>query len=589
MVLKRDLIYEDLLEIYPEGSLKLENLFIPDDYSLLPYPELIKQRLLRSKYKSIDRLAYPTDVLQLLLLHRNFITTEQIRTLKLFSNESSAIMVRMSKMQKANKKGGPILKSQYIDKNKDSTKAYYLTPYGRQKMKDELPDSYLVSNRIDLNKQPSLGNLAHDIEILNLFYSLIVDENFIDFQWLDEVPLMKYDTLDEMLSNFSNVQATDINGTVRPDALIIPWTNSYTGAIYVEQDMRNERLNFIQEKLARYDALLDNHSIEDLVNETILFCTKTDVKDEIMTEKNDFGNINKLISMRSDLKRFMESSQSNTVKDAYKNVCTVIKNARDNPEIKSNTLQWYLKLQKFIKAAFEYDSTITKLDDMSEYIQYCKSSIEKQEVLDHMKSGEKQLIRRIATYRSAALQVENLKTKMQQGLSILACDSRNLLYLPHLFVREYKTYEKLFSIFKRKYMKANPKYHYSSFFAIEKGSQKYVFKNAIHMSSVSSVPLFIENISHDIAAAYRVRYYFENIINELDTAFFLLLVKNNEDAIEFSQSLNLASRFRNSIDVRNPKNDVHILFASYENDESKEKLFVVDKEGELVYFEENKY
>jgi hypothetical protein len=226
---------------------------------------------------------------------------------------------------------------------------------------------------------------------------------------------------------------------------------------------------------------------------------------------------------------------------------------------------------------------MSTLKDLEEFIEHKKILFEELDFTTHLKSNTKQLAKRMQIFSSAVQQAGLFKEKLLNGLSILACDSNHLNTLPYLFIKEYKTYEPISNLVKKKYLTNNAKHTYSPFKILNTDQGTFVLKNAIHLPAYPE-PIFIENISQDIGGELRVRRYIENGLTNVSNTYLCLLVKNELDAIEFSNLLQLAERFR---DKENPKLstcDVHIIFISYETEESALNLFIVDHNGKVLTY-----
>lgn len=601
---ERDYIYQNLLRA--SSKIELEELasYIEDDmdYEVLQYPEIAKRRLLRSKYLSLDGYASAIEVIKLLLLHREYITMEQIGYLNLFSEQSGSASTMLSRLLKGN---GPdkksLLKCQVINPSVSQEKVYYLSPAAKKQLLDSelLPDKYLQDNMIDTSdKAPSLGSqLQHDVELLNSFYYLLANYDYMTFKWLSNIKVSKGDSPDAPLRNLISRQKPGVNendaGGFRPDAVILseddtPHLSSLS--VFFEQDMRTERESSLTEKLKEYADFYAGRSKEFLYREEIIFSVSvkgvglTPMGGLIDNNVLPVDRINRVSKVKNEAEKYMKDTGLEDAAEIVASINEILKKNRKKRVDSIKRLNSITEVKKFVQAAVAFAPGQPLKDALSAYEQYKKEIAEQCKESQLGKISERQILKRMSVIQSAAFSNLNFKQMLLDGFSVHVIDSSRPFRLPYHLVQGFQSWEQLTSLVKKKYIKKSFKHSYEPVCTFKNGDRSFVLKNCIK-GAPDDVPIVFENVSGDIGGELRVRTFLNEGFNA--KVYLFLLVESELAAREFDQSFqasldsSLSVRFRRAADLE-PRGSLHIAYISYESEETLKNIFIIDRNGNAV-------
>lgn len=618
---EKDLIYKDLAACYDEYYLEDLIFFVEDAYENLPLSEVIHQRLTHTLYHSTAAFPSATDVLLLLLLHRDCITAEQMVRLGLFGSVQSALntISRLKKRQASGKKAGKQETENQAAGKKAGKKAgainaststsgtavYSLSGTQRQEfILNELPTGdyinkfpleYIKDNGIRENGEVSDSVRDHDLELLYLFYDLVRDETLMDFQWLPSCvlgPCSSFDALRSQVHNFTHsFSRTDYpDKAVSPDAVILPWDESFRHLYFVEQDMVTENIGKLTEKMSKYNTLLVPQGSDDLASLSIILPTfiKRSGLDDAETERMKLSN--QIKRMAAELESAMQSFGVSTFRELEKHIVTDVKKRKGVSEDEAekekgrasgSSAYNNLRILKFLEKVSQFDRTVNSVPELKRFTEAMEERDRKR---TSNRADEKAAVimkRRMAQFKNA-IEESGLKSKCASGLSVFAYDNRSDA-VPYIFLHDSGLMKDLTDLCRMSFYELGTSRNASvlPYDVFTFNGESYTLRNVIRFKD-SKVPTAVEVVAYDIGAMYRI----DRVLSLMDTGFpcnLCLVVSSIEEAEAINRDFMIRDCYFTESDARKKKGVMSVAFCLAESSLSGKRLFNFDSAGKVIY------
>lgn len=596
---EKDLIYSDLAAYYDDYYLEDLIFLVEDNYKNLPTAEVIHQRLTRTLYHSTAALPTATDVLLLLLFHRDYITAEQMVRLGLFGSSQSALNTVSRLKKRTGKKGGAL-------QGLSSTSGTSVYALSRQERAEHIlsdiptgdythrfPERYVKDNGIRESGECPESVRDHDLELLYLFYDLVKDENLIDFQWLPSCvlgPGLSFEDVLLQVKRFAHsLPRTEYPpNAIVPDAVILPWDGSFRHIYFIEQDMLTESIGKLIEKFTKYNNLVGTHSRKDLACESIILPTfiKRGVGDDAEAER--MRSSNQIKNMLPEIKSVMSSYGVTSFKELEKRMNEEVRKRKgldedDNSRARTGTGSLFtaMRIMKFLSRVSQFDKTIDNIDDLKRYIAACEER-DMRRISD--KAEERAVVamrRRMAQFKSAVLE-SGIKSRCLNGLSVFAYDNRSNA-VPYIFLHDSGLMKDLAELCRMSLYEPGTSRTASIAPSeeIEYGKETYVLRNVIRFKD-TKLPTAVEVVGLDIGGMLRI----ERILSLMDTAFpcnLCLVVSSVSEAAAINQEFMVRDVFFTETEARKQKGVTTVAYCLMEPSLSGKRLFFFDSDGKVCY------
>lgn len=591
----KDLVYQDLATSYDDFYLEDLIFFVEDNYKNLPVAEVIHQRLTHTLYHSTGSFPTASEVLLLLLFHRDYITADQISRLGLFASIPSLQNTVSRLKKKGNRKWASIQALNTTNGtvaytlSKQQRANYLLTELPTGDYTHRFPERYVKDNGIRTTGDMPDSVRDHEVELLYLFYDLVKDENLMDFQWLPSCvlgPGLGYDEIRSQVKRFTHsLSRTEYpQDALSPDAVILPWDDACRHIYFVEQDMLTESIGKLTSKLSSYNNLVMTHSSSDLACESIVIPTyvKRSVGEDAEAERMRASNQIKRIL--PEITNIMKSFGVTSFKELEKRMSEEMRRSKgleDDDGEREKIGYASTRIMKFLSRVSQYDRTIDNLTDLNRYIEACEERDQRRE---SDKSEEKAVVvmrRRMAQFKTAVNE-SGLYKKCLNGMSVFAYDNRSNA-TPYIFLHNSGLMKDLaelcrMSLYEPGTSKAVTVQPYAE---IKHGDETYMLRNVIRFKD-AKVPTCIEVVGYDIGAMYRI----ERVLSLMDTSFpcnLCLVVSSVSEAAAINRDFMVRDVFFTESEARKQKGVTTVAYCLAEPSLSGKRLFFFDSDGNVCY------
>jgi len=458
---------------------------------------------------------------------------------------------------------------------------------------NRFPESYVKDNGIRSSGECSDTVRDHDLELLYLFYDLVKDENLIDFQWLPSSVLGPGLSFEDVLSQVKNFTHSFPRNeypavALSPDAVVLPWDDSFRHIYYIEQDMLTESISKLIEKFSKYNNLVGTHGRKDLSCESIVLPTyvKRSAGDDAEAERMRASN--QIKRMLPEIKASMSQYGVVTFKDLEKRMNEEVRKRKGTDEEEaekgrtgSSTVFSNMRILKFLSRVSQFDKTIDSIEDLKRYITACEER-DLQRISN--KAEEKAVMgmkRRMNQYRNAVLE-SGLKDKCLNGMSVFAYDNRSNA-VPYIFLHGSGLMKDLAELCRMSLYEpgTSKTVAITPFEEFKHGDDTYVLRNVLRFKD-SKVPTAVEVVGLDIGGMLRV----ERILSLMDTDFpcnLCLVVSSIGEAAAINRDFMVRDVYFSDAEARKQKGVITIAYCLMEPSLSGKRLFFFGSDGKVCY------
>lgn len=562
------------------------------DFSDAPHYEKLLRRLYHSRWLTSGKKFELREVIKLIMVKIPYTTIEFFNRLNLFDTYKNA-GAYISKNLLSEKKENGFVRAFPTYAN-CCRKVYTLTNAAKQETLATLPKE--IHKQLSPSKSLSAASNVHDAFCCNLYYYLLTDFKFVEFDWCFVPYFNLRETFSDSLAELANLKTSFQENTdaLRPDAFIRTFEED-ASYYFVEQDMNTERAGRLAEKFQKYDILFSTMETEQLNNTSILFSVFADTRPKNQIPKNNENDVESAPSkLRKQLKEFAfyicisERGMEQTVTD-MENDLIQKRDANGNPYYASaikNQINGMLQLiDTFHKVHLsEEEDTIENL------FSYIEKQIELQK--DVTVQSDNLYTNRIISSRKDTLRKiidasPSFQVHLRKGVKFVVTDTfhpeelHNVLLVDHdddvlgdvLLPR----LQEFFGIDSDSY--------YSPILYM--GDDVYLC-NQCEFENYPNLLIAVENISADLGAWYRLKNFIERaeiFPQKEKNVCILVLASTMDDIKHFNENVceygTVSERYCNEDDAKKPKNNIHILYSCYEKQEDITNFFVLNKEGEM--------
>lgn len=570
---------------------RYEKICIPKEEYCLPVEKVLR-RLYHSRWLTAGADFEIRSILQWILVKIPYANVDSIKRLGVFENPKNA-SAYISKYICSEKNENGFLRVFNTQANR-CRKAYTLTNAARQETLYELPE--VIQKQLASTKKMSSAANVHDAFCCNLYYYLLSDFGFPEFDWHFGTYFNFSKTFSETLSSDKDAFIQSNARGLKPDAFI-ETLEEIPSYYFVEQDMNTERAGRLSEKLENYIKILSTMTPEQVNSTTFLFQIFIDSKAQ--SRKRSTGNKSdrllpaQLKKLSIELAVFVHSSNSgytqpvSEIKDLLLEKMDTSMVPRHGEAIKNQ----YTGMLAII-SEFQEKHSSNKEGTVSDLFKFIDKQLDSQQqsvvekdraYTDRILTNRKKAIRKIISEQPA------FQNYLRNGVRFMVTDTFYPEELHYALLSDHDDGVLSNVLLPRLGTVLGLKGDFSYVPILQIGN--VYLSNYCTFDQHPEMIITVENISTDLGAIYRLQNFIErvDVFPQNDKKVcFLILASNMNDIREFNETAykqgTVAERYCDEKDAKKPKNNIQILYSIYSSDEKNvEKFFVLDRKGQVCY------
>lgn len=578
---------DEYMEIYASTNIPLSN--------SVSHSEKLLRRLYHSRWMTAGETLELKELIKLIMLKIPYATIDSFNRLGLFDTAKNA-GAYMSKNILSAKNGNGFIRAFATHANR-CRKVYTLTNAAKQEMLSTLPEN--VQKALSPSKSLSAASNVHDAFCCNLYYFLLTDFNFFDFDWYSVPYFNLRGTFSEAVKNMSATFQENTNA-LRPDAFVRTLTDE-SSYYFVEQDMNTERAGRLTEKLKNYTTLFTTMDIEEINSTAILFSVFADTKPQNQAQKPRSSAKNseeELLpsKLRKQLKEFAfyicisEKGMEQSVTDMEKELIEK-KDTNQNSHYASavkNQINGMLEQISGFHRVYSSPEEDT-IENLFTYIEK-QAELKQNTIIEEDAVYTNQIVAsRKETLRKVIAELPQFQKYLKKGVKFVVTDTFHPEELHNILLTDHND-DVMTNILIPRLEIILGIDDYSCYSSVMFMGDDVYLCNQCEFENHPLILVAVENISADLGAWYRLQHFIsraEVFPQKEKNMYIIVLASNMEDIRNFNENIyeysTLAERYCDEDTPTKPKNNVQFLYSCYEKQEDMDKFFVLDKNGTVHY------